>query len=89
MSASITLLLAAGTEAAGIPALRAAFTIAFLAFAAAGIFIFKKRHALFDRDPSASNDFKGARETRMGNVLFVWAALSIVLLYIFIDVWVT
>ncbi|HKP02713.1 MAG TPA: hypothetical protein VJU77_05040 [Chthoniobacterales bacterium] len=89
MNTSTRLLLAAGIEAAGIPALRAAFAIAFLAFAAVGIFIFKKRHALFDRDPNVSNDFKGARETRMGNVLFVWAALSIVLLYIFIDVWVT
>jgi hypothetical protein len=89
MSASISLLLAAGIEAAGIPALRAAFTLAFLTFAAAGIFIFKRRHALFDRDLNVPSDFKGARETRMGNILFVWAALSIVLLYIFIDVWVT
>lgn len=71
------------------PALRAAFTMAFLAFAAAGVFILKKRQALFNRDPKVSNNFKGARETRMGNILFVWGALSIVLLYIFIDVWVT
>lgn len=88
MNTSTRLLLAAGIGAGGIPALRAAFTIAFVAFAAAGIFIFKKRHALFDRDPSVPGDFKGARETRMGNILFVWGALSIVLLYIFIDVWV-
>jgi hypothetical protein len=89
MNTSTRLLLAAGIEAGGIPALRAAFTMAFIAFAAAGIFIFKKRHALFGRDPNVSNDFKGVRETRMENILFVWGALSIVLLYIFIDVWVT
>jgi hypothetical protein len=89
MNTSTRLLLAAGIEAGGIPALRAAFTIAFFAFAAAGVFILRKRHALFGRDLDVPNDFKGARETRMGNILFVWGALSIVLLYIFIDVWVT
>ncbi|HEY2138497.1 MAG TPA: hypothetical protein VGH00_00350 [Chthoniobacterales bacterium] len=87
MSASITLLLAAGIEAAGIPALRVAFTIAFLASAAAGVFIFKKRRAFFARDLNVPNDFKNVRETRMGNILFVWGALSIVLLCIFINVW--
>ena len=84
MNTATRLPLAAVIDAAGIPALSAAFTMVFFAFAAAGIFILNKRRALFARDPN----FRGARDRRIGNILFVWGALSIVLLYIFIDVWV-
>jgi hypothetical protein len=38
-------------ESAGVPALRIAVTAAVAVFAAAGVFIWRKRHQFFDRDP--------------------------------------
>jgi hypothetical protein len=43
-------------QAAAIPALRVAFTIALLVLAAAGLFIYHKRHQFFVRDPNVDND---------------------------------
>ena len=43
--------LVAVIESAGLPALRIAFTAAVVVFAAAGVFIWRKRHQFFDRDP--------------------------------------
>lgn len=81
--------LLAALEAAGLPALRVAFTIGFIAFAAAGVYIFKKRHPLSDRDPEVDNDVPVVRHNREELILFVWAALMLAVFCIFIDVWVT
>jgi amino acid transporter len=77
----------AAIEAAGIPALRVAFTLAVITFAAIGVFIFRRRHQFFDRDPGVENDFPAARHVRLENIIFVWGALMIVLFCIFVDVW--
>lgn len=74
-------------EAAGLPALRVAFTIAVAVFLAVGWLIFRRRHFLFDRDPEAENDFASVRHVRMENIIFVWGALTIVLFSICIAAW--
>jgi hypothetical protein len=51
-------------ESAGVPALRVAFTIAVVVFAAAGLFIFRRRRQLFDRDPNVENDVPVVRHNR-------------------------
>src|SRR5438132_189038 len=50
--------LTAVIEQAGVPALRVAFTIAVLALAGVGLFIFQNRHQLFDRDPNVEEDIR-------------------------------
>lgn len=74
-------------DAAGLPALRVAFTIAATACLAVGWLIFRRRHFLFDRDPEAENDFAVVRHVRMENIIFVWGALTIVLFSICIATW--
>jgi hypothetical protein len=46
--------LIAGIEPAGLAALRVGFTFAVIVFLLAGVFIFRRRHQLFDRDPKKS-----------------------------------
>jgi hypothetical protein len=82
----VTPLLAA-IEAAGLPGLRIAFTLAVIGFAAIGVYIYRGRHQFFDRDPEVENDFAAARHVRLENMIFVWGALMIVLFCIFIGVW--
>jgi hypothetical protein len=86
MNANSFLLLAA-IEQAGLPALRVAFTIFAIAFLYIGIFIFRRRHQFFDRDPSVRNDFPGVRHVRAEEILFVWSGLTLVLLSIVYQVW--
>ena len=74
-------------ESAGVPALRVAFTIAAGVFVAAGFFIFRKRHQLFDADPEVVDDTPVTRQTREEVILFVWTGLTIVLLGIVYEVW--
>ena len=76
--------LTAVIEQAGVPALRVAFTIAVVALAAAGMFIFHKRHQLFDRDPSVEDDIPVVRHNRVEEVVFVWSGLMLVLISIFV-----
>jgi amino acid transporter len=76
-------------EAAGLTPLRTAFTIAVIGFAAIAVFIFRRRHQFFDRDPDVDNDFPVVRHMRMENIIFVWGALMIVLFCICVDVWRT
>jgi len=45
-------------EQAGLPALRAVFSIAALVFLVGGVLIFRRRHQFFDRDPNDMNNFK-------------------------------
>ena len=74
-------------EQAGVPALRAAFSVAVAVFLFAGILIFRRRQQLFDRDPNVDNDVPVVRHNRMEEILLVWAGLTTVLIFIFIQVW--
>jgi hypothetical protein len=74
-------------EQAGIPALRVAFTIAVIVFLFGGYVIFRKRHQFFDRDPSVPNDVPVVRHNRLEEILFVWGALTLVLISILYQVW--
>jgi hypothetical protein len=77
----------AAIEAAGIPALRIAFTLAVVGFATIGVFIYRRRHQFFDRDPEVENDFAVVRHMRFENIIFVWGALMIVLFCICVTAW--
>jgi hypothetical protein len=81
------LLLTAGIQQAGLPALRIAFTVAVLIFLFAGIFIWRRRHQFFDRDLSVENDVPVVRHNREEMILFVWSGLTLVLLSILYQVW--
>jgi hypothetical protein len=86
MSANSFQMLAA-IEPAGLPALRVAFTIAAFFFLYVGVFIFRQRHQFFDRDSSVENDVPAVRHIRMEVILFIWSALTLVLLSIVYQVW--
>jgi hypothetical protein len=77
----------AAIEQAGVPALRVAFTVAVIFFLSAGVFIWRRRHQFFDRDPNVENDIPVVRHVREEAVLFVWSALTLVLLCIVYQVW--
>jgi hypothetical protein len=77
----------AAIEQAGVPALRVAFTMFAIIFLCAGVFIYRRRHQFFDRDPSVENDVPVVRHNRAEAILFVWSALTIVLLSIVYQVW--
>ena len=74
-------------QAAAIPALRVAFTIAVVVLAGAGLFIYHKRHQFFDRDPNVENDVPVVRHNREEEILFVWSGLTLVLIAILYQVW--
>jgi hypothetical protein len=80
-------LMIAAIEQAGVPALRVAFTIAVIIFLSAGIFIFRRRHQFFDRDPNVENDGLVVRHNREEAILFVWSGLMLALLFILYQVW--
>jgi len=86
MNANSSLILAV-IEQAGLPALRIAFSIAAIFFLCVGVFIFRRRHQFFDRDPSVGNDVPVVRHIRAEVVLFIWSALTLVLLSIVYQVW--
>jgi len=74
-------------EQAGVPALRVGFTLAVIVFLLAGIFIWRRRHQLFDRDPNVENDVPAVRHNREEEILFVWSGLMLVLIAILYQVW--
>jgi hypothetical protein len=77
----------AAIEQAGLPALRVALTVAVIVFLLAGVFIWRRRHQFFDRDPNVENDFAVVRHNREEAILFVWGGLTLVLLSILYQVW--
>ena len=79
--------LIAGIEPAGLAALRVGFTLAVIVFVLAGVYIWRRRHQFFDRDPNVENDGAVARHNREEEILFVWAGLTLVLLGILYQVW--
>jgi hypothetical protein len=86
MNANSPLILAA-IEQSGIPALRVAFTVAVIIFLFAGVFIWRRRHQFFDRDPNVENDVPVVRHNREEAILFVWAGLTLALISILYQVW--
>ena len=80
-------LVMAAIEQAGVPALRVAFTIAVIIFLFGGVFIFRRRHQFFDRDPNVENDLPVVRHNRVEGILFVWGGLTLVLISILYQVW--
>jgi hypothetical protein len=74
-------------EQAGVPALRVGFTIAAIIFLFAGVFIWRRRRQLFDRDPNVANDIPAVRHNREEEILLVWGGLTTVLIFILIQVW--
>jgi len=74
-------------EQAGVPALRIGFALAVIVFLFAGVFIWRRRHQLFDRDPNVENDVPVVRRNREEAILFVWSGLMLVLLSILYQVW--
>ena len=79
--------MAAAIEQAGLPALRVAYTVAVLVFLYGGFVIFRRRHQFFDRDPNVSKDVPVVRHNRLEEILFVWGALTLVLISILYQVW--
>jgi hypothetical protein len=80
-------LMLAVIQQAGVPALRIAFTIAVAVFFLGGVFIFRRRHQFFDRDPNVPNDVPVVRHNRMEEIMFVWSGMTMVLLLILLQVW--
>ena len=74
-------------QAAAVPALRVAFTIAVLVLAVAGLFIYHKRHQFFDRDPNVDNDVPVVRHNREEEIILVWTSMTLVLRFILYQVW--
>jgi hypothetical protein len=77
----------AAIEQAGLPALRIAFTIAVIMFLLAGVFIWRRRHQFFDRDPDVENDVPVVRHNREEMILFVWGGMTLMLVSILFQVW--
>ena len=86
METNISLMMAV-IEQAGVPALRVAFTVAVIILLFAGVFIWRKRHQFFDRDPNVQNDVPVVRHNREEVILFVWGGMTLVLLGILYQVW--
>jgi len=74
-------------EQAGVPALRVVFTIAVVIFMFAGLFIWRRRHQFFDRDPDVENDVPVVRHNREEVILFVWGGITLMLVSILFQVW--
>jgi hypothetical protein len=85
----LTNYLFATLNVAGLPALRVISMIAALIFAVTGIYIYRQRRQLFDRDPELAEyqDGHGVRHIRVELVLIVWTALTGVLLGILFEIW--
>jgi hypothetical protein len=81
------LLIMAGIEPAGVPALRVGFTLAVVMFLLAGLFIWRSRNHFFDRDPNVENDVPVVRHNREEVIIFVWSGLMLVLLTILYQAW--
>ena len=80
-------LLIAVIEQPGVPVLRVGFTLAVIVFLLAGVFIWRRRHQFFDRDPNVENDVPVVRHNREEEILFVWSGMMLVLLSILYQVW--
>jgi hypothetical protein len=84
-----TLHLFATVEPAGLPALRVISVIAALIFAGIGVYIYRRRHQLFDRDPEITQGQDGSaqRHVRLELVVIIWGALMLVMLATLYGIW--
>ena len=55
-----------------VPALRIVFSILLAIVFFSGLYIFRIRKRLFDRDPQVAGDHYGARNLRLWQVILVW-----------------
>ena len=81
------LLMIAGIEQPGVPALRVAFTLAVIMFLFGGVFIWRSRHQFVDPDPNVENDVPVVRHNREEAIIFVWSGIILVLISILYQVW--
>jgi hypothetical protein len=74
---------------AGMPALHIISVIAVLICAGAGVYIYCRRHELFDRDAQLPEyqDSSGVRHIRLELVLIVWGALMILMIATLYAIW--
>jgi hypothetical protein len=70
-----TIRLTGEIQAAAIPGLRVAFTIAVPVPAGAGLFIHHKRHQFFERDPNVDNDVPVVRHNREEQIMLATFAV--------------
>ena len=71
-----------------LPALRVAGTIFLIIFLLGGLYIFRNRRRFFDKDPDVDEDTPEVRKIRFEEVMMVWGALTIVILFILISLWI-
>ena len=69
---AISLLAAVHQHADSVLALRIVFSICLAIVFFAGLYIFRIRKRLFDRDPEVTGDHYGARNLRLWQVILVW-----------------
>jgi hypothetical protein len=85
----LTNYLFASLNVAALPALRVISVIAVAVFVSAGVYIYRRRHQLFDCDPELTEyqDGHGVRHIRVELVLIVWTALTGVPLGMLFEIW--
>jgi hypothetical protein len=69
---AIALVAAIHEHADSVLALRIVFSICLAIVFFAGIYVFRSRKRLFDRDPEVTGDHYGARNLRLWQVILVW-----------------
>jgi hypothetical protein len=79
--------MAAVIEREAVPALRVGFTLPVIFLVFVGIFVWRRRHQFFDRDPDVDNDVPVVRHNREEEIILVWSGITIVLLFILYQVW--
>ena len=84
-----SLLMTAVIEKEAVPALRVGFTLPVIFLVFVGIFVWRRRHQFFDRDPNVDNDVPVVRHNREEEVILVWSGMTMVLLFILYQVWST
>jgi hypothetical protein len=72
---------------AALTALRIAATFFFLVNLIGGAYIFRNRHRFFDRDPNVDNDIPSVRKMRVEVVMIPWFALTTLVLFLLIGLW--
>ena len=74
---------------AGLPALHVISVLAAVIFAGIGVYIYRRRRELFDRDPELLDyqDGPGVRHIRLELVAIVWGALMLVMLATLYAIW--
>ena len=72
---------------AALTALRIAATFFFLVNLVGGTYLFRNRHRFFDRDPNVDGDIPAVRKMRVEVVMIPWFALTTLVLFLLIGLW--